>query len=61
VKKLIVNTDVNLEKHFTAEQLQEGGPADFIKRALNKNVDERYSAKQMLDHPWLKNLEAKIT
>ena len=33
---------------------------DFIRCALNKDVEKRYSAKQLLEHDWMKKLSAKI-
>ena len=33
---------------------------DFIKCALTKTITDRYSAKQLLDHNWLKNLSERI-
>lgn len=33
---------------------------DFIRCALNKNIDSRFSAKQMLDHSWMQTQSAKF-
>ncbi len=30
---------------------------DLIRKLINKNVEERYSAQQALDHPWLANFD----
>lgn len=58
VKRMIVHSEVDLVKHFKGVSED---AKDFIRMALNKDIEGRYSAKQLLDHKWLKNLEDKIS
>ena len=51
VKRLIVEVPVDLnKKHFkSTDPLAK----DFIQRALIKDPSNRYTAKQLLEHPWM--------
>ena len=48
MRKKILNKEP-LEMH-----LLPAGPKDLISRLLKKNPDERISAHEILNHPWIK-------
>lgn len=54
VKNLIINHPINMDK----PQFQKVSKSvkDFIQKALQKDVDKRWSAAQLLDHPWIKHM-----
>lgn len=56
VKNFIVNGEIRFDKPYFKTISKEA--IDFLKCALNKSVEDRYSAKQLLDHPWLLNKAA---
>ena len=55
VKSMIVNSEINFNKPYFKSISKEA--ISFLQCALNKSVADRYSAKQLLDHAWLKNKE----
>ena len=55
VKRLIVEVPVNLEKSIWKKV--DPLAKDFIQKALVKDPNNRYSAKQLLDHPWMQKQE----
>lgn len=58
VKRMICNQEVDLNKPYFIHVSSDA--KDFIRCALNKDIDKRYSAKQLLDHDWMKKLSSKI-
>jgi serine/threonine protein kinase len=52
VKKKVLNNVVNLDTKFIKHISDDA--KDFIKQALNKDFNKRLSAKQLLDHAWIK-------
>lgn len=51
VKNLIVNSELNYFRPCFTNVSPEA--IDFIKKALTKDQEKRFSAKQLLDHPWI--------
>lgn len=51
VKYLIVSKEVDLTKPYFKNVSTQA--KDFIMKCLNKNIEERFSAKQLLKHPWM--------
>ena len=43
-----------LNKEPLEMNLLPAGPKDLISRLLRKNPDERISAKEILNHPWMR-------
>ena len=52
----IVTKDIDLNKAYFKKVSQDA--KDFITRACKKDVSERLSAKQLLEHPWIVNTMA---
>ena len=57
----IVNSIKTKEYDENNEKLAQSSPEvrDLIKGLLNKNTDERLSAKQALNHPWFKKFNGR--
>ena len=51
VKYLIVSKVVDLTKPYFKNVSTQA--KDFIMKCVNKNIEERFSAKQLLKHPWM--------
>lgn len=51
VKYLIVSKEVDLTKPYFKNVSTQA--KDFIMKCVNKNIEERFSAKQLLKHPWM--------
>lgn len=57
VKELIVKSSVDLNvKEFRKVT---NNAKDFISKALNKKIKARYSAADLLNHPWLVDVGTK--
>jgi serine/threonine protein kinase len=52
-KKLDFATKAGVSKNKVSKHAQ-----DFLKRCLDRNPSTRYSVKQLLKHPWLKDINA---
>jgi serine/threonine protein kinase len=57
VKKKVIEKEPNLESKFIRHISEEA--KDFIRMALCKNHIERPSAKQLLDHIWIRTNQAR--
>lgn len=55
VKYLICAKEVDLTKPYFRTVSPQA--KDFIMCCLNKSIDARYSAKQLLQHPWLSEMD----
>lgn len=58
VKHLIVTKELDYTKPYFKEISEEA--VNFIQCALIRNIDERYSAAQMLKHPWFELMSKQI-
>ena len=53
----ILNKEIDLTKQYFKNVSPEA--KDFIMMACTKDINQRYSALQLLEHPWIKNTMAK--
>lgn len=53
VSNLILNSDINFEKSGFKNVSSEA--KDFVLCALTRDPKKRYSAKRLLEHPWMVN------
>ena len=51
LKEIILKKPLDFEKDYLKNLSNQS--IDFMKKALNKDYNQRYSAKQLLDHPWI--------
>ena len=58
IQNLIVTGTIDMNKPVFAKVSSEA--KEFISKCLIKDVDQRYSAAQLLEHPWLVGLSDKI-
>jgi len=60
---LILNSEIGFEKSGFKKVSKEA--KDFVLCALNRDPKKRYSAKRLLEHPWMvnykKNHENRLT
>lgn len=53
VKKMIVNRNLTFDEPYFEKVSSEA--KDFLKKTLVKEVENRPSAKELLNHSWIKN------
>ena len=54
IKNMIVTKPINFNQEFLKHLSKNA--IDFMQKALIRDFVKRYSAKQLLDHPWITNM-----
>ena len=54
IKNMIVTKPINFNQEFLKHLSKNA--IDFMQKALIRDFVKRYSAKQLLDHPWIKKI-----